>query len=922
MKERILLHLIEYAKYVDELEVPSAITQEGIARETGIDVPHFTQYVRPLIQEGLVRERTAHVKGVRRRRKVYDLTGAGTMATLKVRDKLKSETVRVRDAGGVREATVSQVLQDLVGKASLLRVLRDAAEFGIVDIAALSEPSPTHLVEMIADAPRILRFVGRRAELEAIVAEDDGPRVLVLRGVAGIGKTALAGQACELLHGRRNLFWHPVRPWDTRVSLLASLGDFLAVLGKPGLRAVLQRHEAETAERVLREDLAGTRSLLVFDDAGRASPEALPFFRVLTDAAAHAPDVRILVLTRETLRFYDRRDVVLKGVVRELDLGGLAQDEVAGYLKADGRDDVGATVHGPYAGLPLFLELVRAHGTLPGRALRDVRRFLEEEVYTGLSDAERTMMKVASLYQVPVPSKALFADPVCTHDVLLSLLHRSLVREVSEERYEAHDTIRDFFAGLVSPAERERLGAFAVELLRRLAVEASEDRRFATAVDYLSNALRLATLPADRAALWESLGESSDRLGDVPTALDAYREAIKTATDPEMRARLHRRAADAYADRDEMKAAAAEVGEGFRLLGGMSGSERGHLELTRARILWGLGNFEEALEHGEASLCAFQETGDERGQALAYLELIIPILQWTRTQDQADREERYLQAALDLVDPEDDPVLAARARNLLAWHLAMRKGDFAQAKDHLAAIETIPGALDNPLDRRWFLQVRGWFRAYFEGDFLAAKADYLESLHLARQLRDIGGVSEAKYHLAYLAMTEGKPGEARRLVQDLADERMRSGMAAENELGWAGEFSLMEGNPEEFARIVAALNDPKLTKGESWHIYAGFLRAFDQLIQGDREGSLETFGRVNLAVESLGRESMLHAMLATRGYLYLGVALHVMGREQEAEEHIHRAHDIFRAFHFQGKLKTAQGRVRLLIEGLRRLTGE
>src|SRR3989304_3200383 len=97
VKERILIHLIEYAKYVDELEVPSAITQEGIARETGIDVPNFTQYVRPLIQEGLIRERMAHVKGVRRRRKVYDLTGAGRMATLKVRAKLKSETVRVRD---------------------------------------------------------------------------------------------------------------------------------------------------------------------------------------------------------------------------------------------------------------------------------------------------------------------------------------------------------------------------------------------------------------------------------------------------------------------------------------------------------------------------------------------------------------------------------------------------------------------------------------------------------------------------------------------------------------------------------------------------------------------------------------------------------------------------------------------------------
>jgi len=67
---------------------------------------------------------------------------------------------------------------------------------------------------------------------------------------------------------------------------------------------------------------------------------------------------------------------------------------------------------------------------------------------------------------------------------------------------------------------------------------------------------------------------------------------------------------------------------------------------------------------------------------------------------------------------------------------------------------------------------------------------------------------------------------------------------------------------------------------------------------------------------------MLYALLATRCHLYLGAALHVMGREQEAEEHIRRAHEIFRAFHFEGKLKSAPGRVQLLIEGLRRLMGD
>src|SRR6266545_7614085 len=65
-KERILIHLADYAKYADVVEVTPEMGQEGIAHAAGIYVQHVRQFLDPLLKEGLVRERTAHVKGHRR----------------------------------------------------------------------------------------------------------------------------------------------------------------------------------------------------------------------------------------------------------------------------------------------------------------------------------------------------------------------------------------------------------------------------------------------------------------------------------------------------------------------------------------------------------------------------------------------------------------------------------------------------------------------------------------------------------------------------------------------------------------------------------------------------------------------------------------------------------------------------------------
>src|SRR5207245_3751858 len=177
---------------------------------------------------------------------------------------------RGRDPSGVRETTVGEVVREASGKISSASVLRAAAEGEVVDLAVLGAGAPSGTVTRLAEAPRLDAFVGRQQELDVLTREEGGPRVFVIRGVAGIGKSSLAAKACERLKDSYNAYWHQIRPWDTRPSVLAGLGDFLAAIGRHGLRAVLWMGEAARADSDLREALKGARCILFFDDSHTA----------------------------------------------------------------------------------------------------------------------------------------------------------------------------------------------------------------------------------------------------------------------------------------------------------------------------------------------------------------------------------------------------------------------------------------------------------------------------------------------------------------------------------------------------------------------------------------------------------------------------------------------------------------------------
>ena len=908
VKERLLLHLYEFAKFYDSWDVPEGITQNGIAKAMEIRLAHVSQYVRPLIREGLARERMAHVPGVRRKLKAYDLTELGKREAARLRESVRSEIVRVRGPAGTRSASVAEVMREAGPGASLFEVIRQAAQ-GVVDPALLVPPPPESgavaPVERLADAPQPGGFVGRAEELARLTAPQDSTRVFVVRGVAGIGKSFLAAKACAHFRGKRPLLWHRVRPWDTRGSIVASLAEFLAALGRPALQSVLSSRDTAHADPILRQDLPGTGAFLVFDDVHDATAELIAFFAFLKDIIAEAPDVRILVLTRRKLPFYDRRHVVLGGLVAELDLEGFRGEDIEAFMATSGGGAALVDLGRRLGGHPLSLELLRsASPASPDVALRDVRHFIEEEIYRELSDRERTVMKTASPYRIAVPREVLMSMPSSSHDIVLSLQNRALLRPVGDDAYEVHDTIRDFFHGLLTPSERQALGAMASNQLRSLAQRAFELGDYAGCIDCASNALELLSEREDP-ELDEFLGDAHARIGDLPSALEAYRQALTRATGGEARARAHRKRASAFEDRGDVTSASEDVEAGLAALGDAASVERGWLDLIACRVAYRLADWERARDAGESALRGFESFRVQDGQARGHL--ILGHIAMHSPQNDPSLAARHLTGALELSETAGDPEFAADTRialaHLLAWHL----GDIEGAIRHADTVEGLLATMDLPRIRRKFRLFRGMFRLVFFADYRSAEDYFRAALADAEQIRDTATIANAKVGLGYASYFQGRFTEARGFYEQAVEGLRTQGLlvdAVNILLGLSEAFFLEGDQPNGFRILGLLLSDPSLKKAvDARSFYVRLTEGYTYLIGGQSEDAYEALTDAVHRAEAkagIGEGTMTYDFVgciswpAVYALLYSGVALRFLGRKEEGDAQIARAREVAR----------------------------
>jgi hypothetical protein len=276
--------------------------------------------------------------------------------------------------------------------------------------------------------------------------------------------------------------YYPCQPWDSSLgiatSLLHRLGigvdggnsdpyDVLEALPlKPGtpidLDAYRRRLNAHLLDDSGKLDDAPEELLVILDDVHNIGTDGNHLFGALLQIA-EVTKLRLLMISRTNLSFYDRRDVHTRGRVQELSLTGLTIEEVGDWISSL---DVPSSapideIHKATGGHPLAVELLELYGqTLHD----DWLRFLDEEILDVLPSERRELLALLAVAERPIPweslAKAADYDGLPPND----LIERGLMLELSDGMW-LHEALRARLLREVGEPHEERLSRLKDALL-------------------------------------------------------------------------------------------------------------------------------------------------------------------------------------------------------------------------------------------------------------------------------------------------------------------------------------------------------------------------------------------------------------------------------------------------------------------------
>jgi ATP/maltotriose-dependent transcriptional regulator MalT/DNA-binding MarR family transcriptional regulator len=775
VEDWIMVHLLRYARYAGEFEVPWAMTQYGIAEAVGTGQDHVSRAVRRLVQRGILSEAKGRVEGVSEKRKVYSLTPEGQLQAAELSGRAEQVTVRLQEGDGDRPVPLKEATALLGPGYTMIEVARAVSPDGRLDRKALEAGRRSQETEVAQSLSPPARFVGRARELATLREWVEQGRMVVIQGIPGIGKTALAARLAADVRGLRPVFWYRFHEWDSPRNLLAPFGEFLAQQGRRKLKMYLAyKQDIDMGEAcyIIQDSARGLEALVVFDDVHKASETFLPCLTLFTEMLPGG--LRFILTTRNPGPFYDRRDVIVRGKVCELRLEGLDEPGTRELLRAR---NIGDEFHlGAFrmtGGHPLALELF-VPGAEEAERRGNISKYIGEEISARLSCGERTLLRMASVFRYPVPADALFREEGPTYDVLDGLVARSLLRESATGLFDIHDFLRDFFYSRMTPRERAALHMEAsryywglngprphLELIHHL-LKAGEHGQAADAMAAHGEEL-LATgfveelrrdigeLDTDRPAkagadIAYIGGRAFDIVGDWDRALGFFGRALASG-DRGRQAEVHYRIGWIQQKRNLWK----EAAESFRLglaLSRDDGDRKGQARANHGlgRVLWRQGRWSEAARMLHKSISMARLAGEEALEASAGIELGRVLA----SDGEYVPAEKSLRRSLSILEKLGDHSETARAYNTIGWEILRPQGKLDEA------LEMIHKGEELALSRGDLRELAPIYHSLGE---LWARKGYSEkateyfhkSLELFEKQRDVHGAAYNHLGLAIIA---------------------------------------------------------------------------------------------------------------------------------------------------------------------------
>lgn len=448
LRDIVILHLEPFSSRGNPYDMPEATCQEAMSRLLSASRGNLSRVMNELKDEGFLDEMRAHVPIGKLRRKTYVLSEVGMKEARSLRRRTGNQKIRLRDENGdVFEVKLAVIPRELRDGSSLLDIALNVHR-GMFDKQAYFEriQDKSAFVSIQEQMPRVKHFFGRERKLNEISDwfESKTKRILEVRGVAGIGKTALVATAFDDLKEKTNAIWLSINEQSTVRSVLEEVAALLKLLGKKKLDAYLKSHEKMEKEEILyiaSTEFRGANILFVVDGCEKIHDGLADFIRFSMRNIEDDEWIRIIFVGRKLPRLYNKRALKKRGLLGEVVLKKLDFENSKKILQLKGVERIRyREAYAQTGGLPLFLELVE-----PTHEFKetDVERYLRDEVLSELSQNEMRLLKIVSTFQGPVHSDAFFKWKGVKHSTIRSMVEKSLLLEVSPMVYDTHDVLRD-----------------------------------------------------------------------------------------------------------------------------------------------------------------------------------------------------------------------------------------------------------------------------------------------------------------------------------------------------------------------------------------------------------------------------------------------------------------------------------------------
>lgn len=527
-------------------------------------------------------------------------------------------------------------------------------------------------------------FVGRAEEIRTLTAGRDGPRVRIISGLPGVGKSRLALEAAgrlagEFPDGRLYLELHANAEHQAPIDAHEALRRLLEMIG---VGRFAQPDDRASLAALWRRELAARRMIVILDDV----PDADTVEPLLPPDGAFC----VFITSRHRLRGIDGASELELDLLPEGDAVTLFRQIASADIAGD--PEAAAAAVGLCGRLPLAIALTGGRlrkggspdaagvsagpaGVSPGPAgMNDQLVSVLDAAYRALAADEQRLFRFLGMNpcaSFTAGSAAAIADmsPPAVDRAIAALLDRYLVKHATDGGFRLHDLLREY-AAFRARQDVPRPGRRAAELrlldyyldhtvraVRDLTARhrpgpgsSDRSRESGRAREWLEsewrNVLRAAEYSARHewqrycAELAHALAEFLETRGSWEEAVDAHSRAVHASRDLGHQAWTARalldlsRACQPESLRQAALGHAEEALDVYRSAGDQRGEAAANNVISS--IYYYLGKFREALAFGWEARSLYARSGDSIGAAEAVFHCGICCMELGRLSESLD----------------------------------------------------------------------------------------------------------------------------------------------------------------------------------------------------------------------------------------------------------------------------------------------